>query len=63
MANKAFYIKSLGENWELCMVYGWVGDGMYNLFKRNKKDNSITEDIGIFTSQEAIKIWESYESK
>jgi hypothetical protein len=42
------------------MVYGWVGDGNYCLFKRYKADSNVTEDIGIFTSEEAIKIWESY---
>jgi hypothetical protein len=60
MANKAFYIKSIDSDWELCMVYGWVGDGNYCLFKRYKADSNVTEDIGIFTSEEAIKIWESY---
>jgi hypothetical protein len=61
--NKAFYIKSINEDWELCMVYGYVGDNKYCIFKRYKPDNSITEDIGVFDSKEAIKVWESYEYK
>jgi hypothetical protein len=43
------------------MVYGWVGDGKYCLFKRNKADSSITENMGIFDSEEALKIWRAYE--
>lgn len=58
MANKMFYIKDLGSK-ELCMVYGYVESGHYNLFYRSKSDRNNTEDIGTYPSKKA---WELFNS-
>jgi len=60
MANKAFYVKKLDHEWELCMVYGYVGDNKYHLFIRKIDNTNVTHEIGTFNSKEAIDIWESY---
>jgi hypothetical protein len=57
MANKVFYTKKISNSKELCLVYGYVGDGMYNLFERDTTTQNTTEDFGIMTGKEAWDIF------
>jgi hypothetical protein len=60
MANKSFYVKKIGEDLELCLVYGWVETDKYSLFIRNATSQNIIKDYGVLDSKEA---WEIYNSQ
>ena len=56
-----FYIKRISESHELCLVYGWVGDGKYSLFTRAIETQDTIEDFGILDSQKAWEIFNAAE--
>jgi hypothetical protein len=57
MANKMFYAKRVSSSKELCLVYGYVGDGMYNLFLRDITTQNKIEDFGVMASAKAWAIY------
>jgi hypothetical protein len=57
MANKVFYIKKISNSKELCLVYGYVGDCMYNLFERDITTQNTIEDFGIMAGKQAWEIF------